>query len=47
MAFHYPGVEAPQYGRVVDMVPVAENALRKSHIKPGDRVVIYTDTQRN
>jgi len=47
MAVNYPGVEAPHYGRFAEMVVVAESALEKSHVRSGDRVVIYTDTQRN
>lgn len=47
MAFHYPGVEPPQYGRFVEMLPVAQEVLRQSGVKPGTRVAVYTDTKRN
>jgi len=47
MALNYPGVEPPQHGRFAEMAVVARDALQKSHVKAGDRVVIYTDTQRN
>lgn len=47
MALNYPGVEAPQHGRFAEMAVVAKDALDRSHVKAGDRLVIYTDTQRN
>ncbi len=47
MAFHYPGIGPPSFGRYIELLPVADEVLRRSNIKPGERVVIYTDTQRN
>ncbi len=47
MAFHYPGVGPPSFGRYVELLPVVLEVLRRSGIKAGERVVLYTDTQRN
>jgi 2,5-dihydroxypyridine 5,6-dioxygenase len=47
MAFHYPGVGPPSFGRYIELLPVAEEVLRRSGIQAGERVVLYTDTQRN
>lgn len=47
MAFHYPGVGPPSFGRYIELLPVAVEVLRLSGIRAGERVVLYTDTQRN
>ncbi len=47
MAFHYPGGGPPSFGRYIELVPIAREALRLSDVKEGTRLVIYTDTGRN
>lgn len=47
MAFHYSGVGPPSYGRLAELLPVVTKNLKDSHVKPGDKVVIYTDTKKN
>ena len=47
MAFHYPGGGPPSFGRYIELTPIARDALRLSGIGEGQKLVIYTDTQRN
>jgi len=47
MAFHYSGVGPPSYGRFIELVPVFTEVLEKSNVKKGERIIIYTDTQKN
>lgn len=47
MAFHYSGVGPPSYGRFIELYPIIEDTLRRSGIKPMEKVVLYTDTKKN
>lgn len=37
----------PGYGRYVELVGIAESVLKLCNVKPGDKLIINTDTRRN
>lgn len=47
MAFHYPGGGPPSFGRYIELIPIARDVLRLSGVKEGEKLVIYTDTNRD
>jgi 2,5-dihydroxypyridine 5,6-dioxygenase len=47
MAFHYPGLGPPNYGRMPELYPVIADVLARSNVKAGEKVIIYTDTAKH
>jgi 2,5-dihydroxypyridine 5,6-dioxygenase len=47
MAFHYPQIGPPEYGRATELLPAVKKALEASGVRPGMRVALYTDTQKH
>ena len=47
MGIPYTGLGPPSYGRYIELVPVFIDVLRRSNLKEGEKVVIYTDTKKS
>ena len=47
MAYHYSGLGPPGFGRQPELLPVIVDVLRQSNVKPGEKVILYTDTKKN
>jgi 2,5-dihydroxypyridine 5,6-dioxygenase len=47
MAFHYPQIGPPEYGRAAELLPAVKSVLEASGVRPGMRVALYTDTQKH
>jgi len=47
MAYHYSGLGPPGFGRQPELLPVITDVLRQSNVKPGEKVILYTDTKKN
>jgi 2,5-dihydroxypyridine 5,6-dioxygenase len=47
MAYHYSGLGPPALGRQPELLPVILDVLRQSNVKPGEKVLLYTDTKKN
>lgn len=47
MAYHYSGLGPPGFGRQPELLPVILDVLTQSKVKPGEKVLLYTDTKKN